>query len=137
MKYEKTHGMTGTKIYWVFFAIKDRCRNKNNPQYKDYGGRGITCEWFSFEDFYKDMNPSYKEGLVIDRINNDGNYSKENCWWTDFKVSSRNKRNNIKYDGVIAFDASRAMGGCPRMIQQRIRRGWSIEKAFNTPKTER
>lgn len=126
---------TGTKIYWVFAAMKDRCTNKNNPGYKNYGGRGIKCGWKNFEEFYRDLGNSYKEGLLLERIDNNGDYCIKNCKWVDRNTQNRNKRNNIKLNGEVAFDVSQKLGGSKRMIQQRIRRGWSLEKAFSTPKT--
>lgn len=103
--YER-HGMTGTRIHNVWRSMKQRCQNKRNHAYADYGGRGITLcdEWQSFEAFYRDMGPSYKEGLELDRINNDLGYSKDNCRWTTRSTQNRNQRkqrdSTSKYIGV-------------------------------------
>lgn len=85
-----------TGIYGSWYALRQRCDNQNNKQYKDYGGRGITYpkEWRDFCKFKYDMGWSYKEGLTIDRIDNDKNYSKENCRWVTRKTQNRNKRCN-------------------------------------------
>lgn len=97
-KKKKTHGKCNTKLYKVWHNIKNRCYNKNNKRYKDYGGRGITIcdEWLNdFMSFYNwAMNNGYKEGLSIDRINNDGNYEPNNCRWVTNKVQNNNKRSN-------------------------------------------
>ena len=98
MKPEKTlPSYWGTRIYWNWRNMRSRCENPNNPRYKDYGARGITvCErWHSFENYWADMGPTYKEGLQIDRINNDLGYSKENCRWVPRKINMRNRRNTV------------------------------------------
>lgn len=98
----KKHGMWKTSYYRRWLAINQRCTNLNYSQYKDYGGRGIRNEWTSFEDFKKDMYPSYLEHLKkhgerqtrIERINNDENYNNQNCRWATCKEQMRNRRNN-------------------------------------------
>jgi len=72
-----------------------RCYDKNEPAYKHYGKRGIkVCDrWLnSYEDFIKDVGPKPTKKHSIDRINNDGNYEKSNCRWTDRTEQSRNQR---------------------------------------------
>lgn len=78
-----THGLTNTRLYKIWENVKSRCTNPNIPAYKDYGGRGILlcAEWFSFNEFHKDMGETYKEHLTLDRINPNGGYNKENCRW--------------------------------------------------------
>ncbi len=91
------HGLSEHRLYNIWQGIKRRCNNPKNPRYKDYGGRGISiCEkWnYSFISFYKDVIDGYKDGLTLDRIDNNGNYCKENCRWVDIKAQNRNKRTN-------------------------------------------
>lgn len=95
------------RLYSIWSGIKDRCLNKNNSSYKDYGGRGIkVCEEWenSFENFFIwSMENGYEETLTIDRINNDGAYCPENCRWVDMKIQSFNQRvtkHSTPYAGV-------------------------------------
>jgi len=90
---KKTHGMSGSKEYACWRALKNRCTNEKNVQYKDYGGRDITvCDrWMKFENFYEDMGKC-PEGYEIDRIDNNLGYFKENCRWTTKTINSRNRR---------------------------------------------
>jgi len=82
------HWMSRTKIFNVYSAMRQRCINTKDKRYKDYWGRWIHCLWNSFEEFYNDMQSTYKEWLSIDRIDNDGNYCKENCRWST-KIEQR------------------------------------------------
>lgn len=89
------------KILNVRICMIYRCTNPSFIYYKEYGGRGIkVCdEWLNNkESFYQwAMNNGYKEGLQIDRIDNNGNYEPSNCRWTTREQNNKNKRNNRYY----------------------------------------
>ena len=128
----QTHGKRFTRTWRIWRAMKTRCYNKNIPQYKNYGGRGVTVcdEWrndFSaFYDFFGDI----PEGLSIDRINTDGNYEPNNVRLATAKQQCQNKTNNHKINGVCITEISKQLGGRQALVGKRLRRGWDIERAI-------
>jgi hypothetical protein len=91
----KKHGATRTPLYNVWKEMRQRCKNENHARWENYGGRGIKVhpEWdASYEAFFRDVGSTYKLGLQIDRINNDGNYEPGNTRWVDRKTNVRNSR---------------------------------------------
>jgi hypothetical protein len=139
IKRNTKHGLAHTPIYNVWSAIKNRCLNQNDKEYKSYGGRGITLcnEWMTFKEFYNDMGKEYKPWLTIERRNVNGGYNKENCYWADMVTQANNTRRN-RYetvDGVTdtVANLARKYGITYATAQHRLYRGWDIEKAFKTP----
>lgn len=132
------HGMTGTKVYRAWQAMLNRCRNKNLPQYKDWGGRGIrVCKrWHRFENFLEDMGePANNQSL--DRVDNDGGYSKDNCRWATKKEQVRNKRSNriIKFNGEskTLIEWAEGLGIDQASLRERISK-WPLDKALTEPR---
>jgi hypothetical protein len=139
------HGQTRTGDSWktwrTWSRIKARCLNPKNPAYRDYGGRGIkVCErWLGkdgFINFYNDMGKSPK-GLSIDRIDNNGDYSPENCRWATQKEQMNNTRRNryIEYNGITLSITEWAIkSGIPKStLWARIAyRLWTTEKILTT-----
>lgn len=111
-KSRTTHGMSKSAEYEVWKAMNQRCKNSNNKDYKNYGGRGIkVCErWSSsFEAFYEDMGPC-PEGMSIDRRDNDSGYTPKNCRYTTDKKQANNRRSKscgpYKQQWFLAFNTN-------------------------------
>jgi hypothetical protein len=87
------HGKHKTKEYQCWADMKTRCDNRAHKSYVNYGHRGISyCEsWKLFSNFYKDMGDR-PMGLTLERLDNDSDYSPENCVWADRSQQNRNKR---------------------------------------------
>ena len=94
-QYSKKHGMYGTRTYWAWHNMKQRCSNPNNMNYKRYGKRGIkVCDsWLDFTNFYTDMGEC-PEKMTLERTDNSKGYSLENCKWVSHKTQARNRSNN-------------------------------------------
>jgi len=94
---EKRKGKYKHKCYRRWTGMKERCHDKNHPQYKDYGGRGIqVCdEWcndfWSYAD-YMDSLEADEDATTVDRINNDGNYEPGNVRWASRSTQGANRR---------------------------------------------
>lgn len=135
------HGLSDSKLCDVWRSMKERCYNPRVDQYKDYGGRGIiVCpEWCNeFQAFYDwAMENGYKEGLTIDRKDNNGNYEPSNCRWATRKEQNNNTRANHL---ITHNDKTQTLTQWAQEVHikshtllARLNRGWSVEKALTTP----
>ncbi len=131
------HGMAGSPIYNLWAALKYRTLNENNTAYHNYGERGISVcdEWLEFIPFYNwSVINGYKQGLTIDRIDNDKGYSPSNCRWVTRVIQGNNKRNNhiIEYNGekMTMSNFCKKYNLSYHKFKKRIYRGKSVEEAI-------
>ncbi len=138
----RTHNLSKSKLYKIWYAMKNRCYYSKDKCYNRYGGRGITVcdEWLhDFQAFYDwAMANGYADSLTIDRIDVNGNYEPSNCRWITNKEQQYNKCNNhlITYNGKTqtvkqwSIELEIEYG----TLLSRLNRGhWTVEKAFTTP----
>ena len=118
-----------------------RCNSKTCHAFPLYGGRGIyvTDRWTGpqgFPHFLLDMGEK-PAGLSLDRIDNDGPYTPENCRWADVKTQGNNRRTNKKFahDGqeMTLADWARKVGVSDNTMRERLKRGWSIADCIEKP----
>ena len=138
-KYNKTHGMKGTRLYRIWSGMKDRTCNPNSKYWERYGGRGIgICEDWK-KDFQAFLNWSitngYKENLTIDRIDVNGNYEPLNCRWVEQKTQQRNRRNNVlityKNETHCISEWAEILGLSTPCFFYRLKKWKDKEKIFN------
>jgi len=132
------HGMHNTSIYNIWAQMIQRCSNPKNTHYASYGGRGIkVCDkWKDFSNFYADMGKR-PPSKTLDRKDNSLGYSKSNCQWATMKEQGNNRRTNL----LISFNGKKktlsqwadVVNLSYTCLGNRLRRGWSVEKALSTP----
>jgi hypothetical protein len=90
-------------MYAAWNQMLQRCYNENNPGYQYYGARDIKvcAAWHKFTGFLHDVEAGYKDGLSLERINNDGDYCPENCTWISQAEQSGNRRPSSEWNYKI------------------------------------
>lgn len=136
----KMHGDTGIRLYRIWVGMRNRCYCKSAHSYHNYGARNIkVCdEWQDYENFKSwALSSGYADNLTIDRIDNNGNYSPDNCRWATYKQQERNKRGtiHITLDGETKTLAEWAeITGINReTIAWRIKNGWDSSELLIQP----
>lgn len=140
-KRNQSHGESDTRLYGIWVDMRKRCENPKHTAFARYGGRGISvCEnWLEYENFANwAKETGYSDSLTIDRIENNGDYSPQNCRWTTRKTQARNKSNNTTYTyqgkTLTVPEWSELTGIKPSTLYARLTGyGWSVEKALSTP----
>lgn len=142
-KKNTTHGQHKHRIYGIWRSMKERCHNPNHDAYNRYGGRGITVclRWQKFENFLSDNASLFREGLSLDRKNNNGNYSPRNCEWVTKTAQSNNRHNNLffSFSGsrLTCAQWARKLGVKEITLRKRYQAGWSVQNILTKPVRQR
>lgn len=126
--------------YAVWSAMIQRCTNPKDKGFKNYGARGIqVCpQWrASFHCFLEDMGSRPSNKHSIERVDNDGHYSPENCVWGTRFQQNRNRRNTVSLTingrTQLTVDWARERNISQATIHKRLKRGWDVFRAVMTP----
>lgn len=127
------------KIRKIYFGMRSRCYNKNINSYNSYGEKGINIcdEWLNNKnEFIKwSLKNGYKDGLTIDRIDNEKGYSPENCRWVTNLQQARNKRNVISIEKVIEIKTLLQQGLSCKNIAEIVNSSIPTVKHISSGKT--
>ena len=132
------NGRRASTTYNTWRAMIVRCSDPLCRNYRRYGARGITvCErWGLFGNFLADMGERPR-GTTLDRIDSNGNYEPGNCRWATAKEQARNRQSNrllaFRGEKRCVTEWAELLGMNLSMIKQRLRYGWTIERALTQP----
>ena len=124
----KWRNPSGTRAYYAWRSMRQRCLDTKHPSYACYGGRGITvCErWLNDYDAFVDDMGHPKAGESLDRINNDGGYCPDNCRWADLETQHNNRSDNVLLanngEAKTVAQWARELGIKPGTIHRRVAR---------------
>jgi len=133
------------RFYHRFQTLSQRCKNPRSSNFRNYGARGISCKWSSFEEFKRDMWLPFKahaakhgvHNTTLERVSNDGDYCKENCRWATMREQRRNSRQNkfLLHGGKRKplVQIAEETGISYRLLVKRIAAGWTLERALRAP----
>lgn len=126
-------------LYSIWKAMKKRCYNSHGEHWKSYGGKGVTvCErWkHSFPNFLADMGER-PDGFSLDRIDNGGDYTPDNCRWATWTQQANNRSSNriLEFNGISQNVNAWAISlGVPsQRLRDRLHSGWTVERTLTTP----
>ena len=126
-------------LYACWKSMRERCDRPTAKAFRNYGGRGIyySAKWILFENFCADKGPR-PEGTSIERIDNNGPYTKENCRWATRAEQNRNKRDTVRVEfcgrTMSLAEWSRELGIQRATLMARLKSGAPVEVAFTKPK---
>jgi hypothetical protein len=134
------NAVSRSPLYSVWSSMISRCANPKNKSFARYGGRGIAvcAEWLQFPAFRTWGEASgYSAGLTLDRRDNDQGYNPGNCRWVTPLVNARNssRPNKVQWEGkiVAVTELAERFGLRGMTVYNRIRRGWTLQRALETP----
>ena len=139
----RTHGMSGTRVYRIWYNMRSRCNRPAHHNYRYYGGKGVkVClEWEKFENFFKDMGLPPSDDHTLGRTDHQGNYELSNCKWVPWKIQREDQAKTrwIEYKGESHSLAEwgRKLGVNRTTLQGRLKRGLSFEDAVRYRKYQR
>lgn len=139
-KYGAIKNGKAERLYIIWRGMKRRCLSPKEPAFQDYGARGIGLDSVWAENYLEfkswALKNGYKKDLTIDRKNNNGSYTPENCTWSDRKHQARNRRSSRL---LTAFGKTQTIAewseqtglSQPRIVSRLNKLNWDAEKAVS------